>query len=328
MSSDHPAEVFPFTLHAQHRRFGDPRDLELYLSFREPQRVRYTTTDGILHDEFIEVNYEFTTVDCSAQFQGDIRGQELVDWFDVDVVWSDSHRRTDSYGNVRGLGTIQRLKLWRDRNSATHFLTFFANHRRRWKDFVVGDFEREFRQSDDRHRRLQLDTRGTRRGSASESVHSQGRRFSASSIFRRSSTAGSYAPASSSASQSATNIRYLGIQFTRNDQMQPGTDGMSEDLPWRADEKTLTMKDYHRFIDAWGLAQDADEQFGARLPSHAVELESPHINGLVEAPYMNGVVAELPSPEINELSSVAESSGSAYTYSTYPDGAYWSSQAS
>lgn len=329
VSSDHPAEVYPFTLHAQHRRFGDPRDLELYLSFREPQRVRYTTTDGILHDEYIEVNYEFTTVDCSAQFQGDIRCQELVDWFDVDVVWSDSHRRTDSYGNVRGLGTIQRLKLWRDRNSATHFLTFFANHRRRWKDFVVGDFEREFRQRDDRHRRLQLDTRGTRRGSASESVHSQGRRFSASSIFRRSSTSGSYAPASSSASQSATNIRYLGIQFTRNDQMQPGTDGMLEGPPTAGCKKALTTKDYHRFIDAWGLAQDADDQYGARLPSHAVELESPHINGLVEAPYMNGVVAELPSPELNELPTVAESSGSAYTYSTYPDGgAYWSSQAS
>lgn len=43
---------------------------------------------------------------------------------------------------------------------------------------------------------------------------------------------------------------------------------------------------------------------------------------------MNGVVAELPSPEINELPTVAESSGSAYTYSTYPDGAYWSPQAS
>lgn len=110
--------------------------------------------------------------------------------------------------------------------------------------------------------------------------------------------------------------------------MQPGTDGMLEDLPRRADEKTLTGQDYHRFIDAWGLAQDADDQFGARLPSHAVELESPRINGLVEAPYMNGVVAELPSPEINELPTVAESSGSAYTYSTYPDGAYWSPQAS
>jgi hypothetical protein len=323
VSSDHPAEVFPFTLHAQHRRFGDPRDLELYLSFREPQRVRYTTVDGTLHDEYIEVNYEFTTVDCSAQFQGDIRCQELVDWFDVDVVWSDSHRRTDSYGNVRGLGTIQRMKLWRDRNSATHFLTFFANHRRRWKDFVVGDFEREFRQREDRHRRVQLDTRGTRRGSASESVHSQGRRFSASSIFRRSSTSGSHAPASS-ASQSSTNLRYLGIQFTRNDQMQPGTDGMLGDLPRRADDKALTTNiDYRRFIDAWGLAHDADDQFGVRLPGHAVELESPHINGLVEAPYMNGVMAELPSPELHELPSVAESSGSAYSaYSAYPNGGY------
>ena len=78
--------------------------------------------------------------------------------------------------------------------------------------------------------------------------------------------------------------------------------------------------DYRRFIDAWGLAHDADDQFETRMPSHAVELESPHINDLVEAPYMNGVVAELPSPELNELPTVAESSGSAYT--TYANGTY------
>lgn len=229
MPSDYPADVFPYTLHAQHRRFGDPREMELYLTFREPHRVRYTTVDGVLHDEYIEVKYEFTTIECSMQFQGDIRSKDLIDWYDVDVVWSDSHRRTDSYGNVRGLGTIQRMKLWRDRYSTFHYLTFFANHRRRWKEYLLHDFEREFRSRDDRHRRVQINAKGARRGSASESSshgHGRERRFSASSIFRpRSNGSTSYTSSSTSARQSAVDIRYLGIQFTRNDRMQPGTDG-------------------------------------------------------------------------------------------------------
>ncbi|KAK1828246.1 Acetokinase family-domain-containing protein [Podospora conica] len=259
MSSNHPSEVFPFTLHAQHGRSGDPRDLELYLGFQEPQRIRYTTVDGILHDEYIEVNYEFTTVECSAQFQGDLRCQELVDWFDVDVVWSDSHRRTDSHGNVRGLGTIQRMKLWKDRYSATHFLTFFANHRRRWKEFVVGDFEREFRQRDDRHRRVQLDTRGTRIGSAS-------------SISRRSNTSMGYAPASS-ASQSATNIRYLGIQFTRNDQMQPGTD----------DNLSANMARIILSVNA-GSSSVKVSVYSAELHQSPVQLAEAQVSGLSAPP--------------------------------------------
>lgn len=232
--SDAPADIHPYTLHAQHRRFGDPRELELYLTFRGAQRVRYETHEGVFHDEFIEVKYEFTTIESSIQFQGDVRRRDLVDWFDVDVVWSDTHGRTDNYGNVRGLGTIQRMKIWRDRYSTFHYMTFFANHRRRWKEYLVDDFEPGVRHRDDRHRRLRLQARAGRRGSAPDSPN-QGRRFSTTSIFRprQASVAnGAQAGPNTLAAQpvSGLDVRYLGIQFTRNERMQQGTDGK----PWLA----------------------------------------------------------------------------------------------
>ncbi len=201
--------------------------MELYLTFLEPHRVRYMTTDGIVHDEYIEVKYEFTTIEGSIQLQSDIRTRDLVDWFDVDVVWSDTQRRTDSYGNIRGLGTIQRIKLWRDRYSTFHYLTFHANQQRRWKEYLLDDFDLELRQREDRHRRVQLGVRGARRGSASESVQGhRERRFSATSIFRRSNnTPSTNGNTGSSSTQNTLGIRYLGIQFSRNQNLQAGSDG-------------------------------------------------------------------------------------------------------
>jgi hypothetical protein len=168
------------------------------------------------------------------------------------------------------------MKLWRDRYSNFHYLTFYANHRRRWKEYAVHDFDAEFRQRDDRHRRLQLNARGARRASASESSHGHGRerRFSATSIFRPRNGG-----PSSTAAQPTGELRYLGIQFTRNDRAQPGSD------------------DYRRFIDVWNYAHDSDGQFDAP-PSRVSELESPVINGTSgQNHYVNGV-AELPSPDL------------------------------
>ncbi|KAK0733378.1 hypothetical protein B0T26DRAFT_631041 [Lasiosphaeria miniovina] len=279
LPSDSPDELFPYTLHANHRRFGDPREMELYLTFLEPHRIRYTTVDGVVHDEFIEVKYEFTTVEGSIQLQSDIRQRDLVDWFDVDVVWSDAHRRTDAYGSVRGLGTIQRMKLWRDRHSTFHYLTFYANHRRRWREYLINDFERDPRSRDDRHRRLQLDARGGRRGSGSDNSSQGGqnrdRRFSASSIFRP-RLVSSFTGASSSsaaASQSVLDIRYLSIQFSRNNQMQPGSE------------------DFRRFMDQWNIAHDSDGAFAVPYPMNLVELPSPQVNGIPElaSAQVNGV---------------------------------------
>jgi hypothetical protein len=197
--------------------------MELYLTFLEPHRIRYTTADGVLHDDYIEVKYEFTTIESSIQLQGDLRGRDLIDWFDVDVIWSDQHRRQDPYGNVRGLGTIQRMKLWRDRYSTFHYLTFYANHRRRWKEYLLDDFDRELRRRDDARRQLQLGVRGARRGSAPESSqgHGHGRERRLSIFRHRHSTP----LPNGNPPQSTGDIRYLGIQFSRNNNIQSGTDG-------------------------------------------------------------------------------------------------------
>jgi hypothetical protein len=222
--------LIPYSLHAQHRPFGDARELELYLTFCGPHRVRYATSGGVVHDEYIEVKYDFTSIEGSIQFQGEVRGRELIDWFDVDVVWSDVHGRTDSYGNVRGLGTIQRMKIWRDSYTTSHSLTFFANHRRRWKDYLVNDFEAELRNRDDRHRKLRLQVRSdARRGSAPSASSNRDRRFSATSIFRpRQASVTASAPATTSHS---VDVRYLGIQFTKNDRIQQGSDGRNQTCP-------------------------------------------------------------------------------------------------
>ncbi|KAF3764770.1 hypothetical protein M406DRAFT_260056, partial [Cryphonectria parasitica EP155] len=179
------SQVQPVTLHAQHRPYSDPAEMELYVIFREPQRVRYTAADGtVVHDEVMEVKYEFTSLDGSAGFQGDLRRQDLVDYFDVDVVFSDTHGRTDSLtGAVRGLVTIQRIKVWRDRLSMCHCITFYSNRpssrrERRYREYHVADFHEELKSRDDKHRECRLGAIG-RRGSAPNAVRA--RSFSISS---------------------------------------------------------------------------------------------------------------------------------------------------
>lgn len=161
----------------------------------------------MIHDQPIEVKYEFTTIESAVLFQGDLRRKDLVDCFDVDVVWTDTQGRTDTFGNVRGIGTVQRLKLWSDRHTMSHSLTLFANRAdRRYREYQVDQFEGELRERDDRRRTLRLMIRG-RRGSAPES----GRRISLSAFRSRRGSS------SSTSTQNALDIRYLGIQFSRNE---------------------------------------------------------------------------------------------------------------
>lgn len=170
--------------------------MELYLSFLEPHRIRYVTNDNtIAHDDHVEARYEFTTIEGSHRFQGDLRGQDLVDHFDFDVIWSDKDSRTDSFGSVRGIGAIQRMKMWRDRYTTYHYLTFYANRTdRRYREYLVYSFEAEIKNRDDSHRRLRITVRG-RRGSAPDSSSNppsssgggghSGRRFSMTSLRQR-----------------------------------------------------------------------------------------------------------------------------------------------
>lgn len=182
--------------------------------FREAHRVRYTNEDGIvILDQPIEVKYEFTTIESSFRFQGDLRRKDLVDCFDVDVIWTDSQGRTDSFGNIRGIGTVQRLKMWMDQYNSAHSLTIFANRSEgRYREYNVDRFEGEPRARDDRRRTLRLVVPG-RRGSGSE-----GRRLSFSSAFRsRQRSAGGTSSSSASSGGVASDIRYLGIQFSRDE---------------------------------------------------------------------------------------------------------------
>lgn len=156
----------------------------------------------------MEVRYEFTTVESAINFQGDLRRKDLVDCFDVDVVWSDAQGRTDAFGNIRGIGTVQRLKLWSDRHDTSHSLTFFANRSdRRYREYQVDFFEGEIRGRDDRRRTVRLNVRG-RRGSAPDST-SRRTPFSAFRPRRGSS--------STTTAQTPLDIRFLGIQFSRNE---------------------------------------------------------------------------------------------------------------
>lgn len=201
-------DIFPHTFHSRHRQFSDPCELEKYVTFRERHRVRYTNEDGtVIHDQRIEVKYEFTTIDSAISFQGDLRRKDLVDCYDVDVVWTDTQGRTDTFGNVRGIGTVQRLKLWSDRHTMAHSLTLFANRAdRRYREFQVDHFEGEVKARDDKRRTLRLNAQ-VRRGGAPES----GRRMSLSAFRSRRGSS------SSVSTQNSSEIRYLGIQFSRKE---------------------------------------------------------------------------------------------------------------
>lgn len=218
------SQIQPVTIHSQHRPYSDPAEMELFVIFRESQRIRYTSADGkVVHDEVVEVKYEFTSVEGSARFQGDLRRQDLVDYFDVDVVFSDTHSRTDTLtGAVRGLATIQRIKLWKDRCSAYHCITFYSDkpsnrRERKYREYLVTDFQEEFKARDDKHKECRLGAIG-RRGSAPNAVRARSFSISSPSSWgrgrQRSSERGADA-AQALTSIVPLDIRWLGIRFSR-----------------------------------------------------------------------------------------------------------------
>lgn len=110
-----------------------------------------------MHDESIKAKYEFTSVESSIQFQGDLRRKDLIDFYDTDVVWTNINRRTDSFGKVKGVATIQRLKLWRDRSTCLYSLSIHQNKLdRQYRDYNIGGFQYGISNQDDRARELRL----------------------------------------------------------------------------------------------------------------------------------------------------------------------------
>lgn len=191
--------------------------MERYVTFPEPHRIRYITDEGVcIHDQYIQVRYEFTSVDGSTQFQGDLRRRDMIDFYDVDVVWTNSHRRTDGFGKVKGIGAIQRLKMWRDRYTTFYSLSVLANKTDgQYHDYDVHAFDGQLRNRDDRAKQLRLKVLG-RRGSASDESPQHRFSFARGARPRVRSTGHTSQSSSESnpSSQSSIDIRYLSIQFS------------------------------------------------------------------------------------------------------------------
>ncbi|QYS99219.1 hypothetical protein H0G86_006366 [Trichoderma simmonsii] len=255
LPSDIPSDVHPHTLHSRHRQFNDPPDMERFLSFNEPHRIRYTSGEGIcIHDQYIQVRYEFTTVEASIQFQGDLRRKDLVDFYDVDVVWSNLQSRTDSFGKVKGIGAIQRLKLWRDRYTTFHSLSVLANKTdNQYREYDIHHFDGELRNRDDRAKTLRLNVHG-RRGSVPDETSSRRSTFRIRQRVRSAGQASAASPELGPSYATTTlDIRYLSIQFTHK-------------------------RDYKRFIETWAFAHSSDREFnGVPFPPNHFELPSPEI---------------------------------------------------
>ncbi|KAH6610910.1 acetate kinase [Trichoderma cornu-damae] len=254
LPSDVPSDIHPHTLHSRHRQFNDPPDMERFLSFNEHHRIRYTSGDGIcIHDQFIPVRYEFTTVESSVQFQGDLRRKDLVDFYDVDVVWSNLQSRTDGFGKVKGIGAIQRLKLWRDRYTTFHSLSVLANKTdHQYREYDIHSFEGELRNRDDRTKTLRLNVHG-RRGSVPEGAPPR-RTFRIRQRVRSAGQTSQASPELGPSYAAATlDIRHLSIQFTHK-------------------------RDYKRFVETWVYAHSSDREFnGVPFPPNHFELPSPEI---------------------------------------------------
>ena len=195
--------------------------MERYLTFTEPHRIRYTNDEGVcIHDQYIPVRYEFTTIEGSTEFQGDLRRRDLIDFYDVDVVWTNNHGRTDGFGKVKGIGAIQRLKLWRDRYTTFHSLSLWANKLNgpEHREYDVHLFDGELRGREDRMKQVRLNVHG-RRSSASSDDPRQRRPSITSRIRSRqrpgTGHSGHHAPETHSSSlQPSIDIRYMSIQFT------------------------------------------------------------------------------------------------------------------
>ncbi|KKA26030.1 hypothetical protein TD95_000329 [Thielaviopsis punctulata] len=232
----------PLTLHSKHQPFHERSRLEQTIAFDEPQRIRYTDANGIiLHDGYIPVRYQFTSVESSLRFQSDVRNKQIVGYYDVDVVWSDAHPRTDRFGSVKGLGLMHRIKLWRDRCTGLHSLTIYANRMspRTHQEFEVQWFDVELRQ-DAKGKQLKMQIRGSKRDGASDSS----RRFSFNRIrprVRSGHDSPSPLPNENLGEQLNVDFNYIGVKFTHS-------------------------ADYNGFIGAWAAAQQADNELSGMPP--------------------------------------------------------------
>lgn len=196
--------------------------MERHLTFTVPNRIRYTTDEGTcIHDQYVTVNYEFTTVSSAIQFQSDVRDRQMVAFFDLNLAWTNVHDLKNSYGHVTGIAAVQRLKLWRDSHSSLHYITIYAKKIDGYREYSIISFDSEIRK-DDKKRQIQLNVAGRRRSAPDSTSSSSTKRRLSLPKLKRPFTTPSHTPDQSSSSSSAhstpittnLNIRFLSLEFS------------------------------------------------------------------------------------------------------------------
>lgn len=65
----------------------------------------------------------------AIRFESALRRRVLVGVYDIDIIWSNLHKRTTGHGQLRGLAMIQKMKPWRGQYWPKHYsLSFCANN--------------------------------------------------------------------------------------------------------------------------------------------------------------------------------------------------------
>lgn len=188
---------------------------------------------------------------------------------------------------MRGLATIQRIKLWKDRYSSYHCITFYSdkpsNRRdRRYREYYVTDFQEDLRGRDDKHKECRLGAIG-RRGSAPNAVRAKSFHISSPSSWGRHRLR-SVGSTSNIPQVVPLDIRWLGIRFSR----EAGKDvkrsctcsGYLLPFSVRCQSNPANRNaDYRRFMARWAGCHCADREFRGviPLPSNHVDLPSPAI---------------------------------------------------
>ena len=94
----------------------------MHVTFYTPHRLVFKNEDGLQFDQMWDAEYVFSTIDNLKDFQGDVRGKDLIETFDFDKIISE--RRPRNLGEA----TFQDLKIWQDRTYPyRHTISFFAS---------------------------------------------------------------------------------------------------------------------------------------------------------------------------------------------------------
>ena len=123
-----PDGVFPDTLHSQ---LGKP----LHVTFpgSTPHELIFIGEDRRPHHRIFIPEYMFMHPETRVKFQSDVRNKDLHCTFDTDIISTDLHPRDHG-----GLAVMQDLKIWQDRRTSLHSISFCTRDNEHFQFSILG----------------------------------------------------------------------------------------------------------------------------------------------------------------------------------------------